>query len=166
MDKKGAECNCCTESYPDGDVFHAQCGHNFCLECVRTLFRVSFSDETLFPPRCCDQTFPEQPVDKFLTPELIHQHAEKKIEFNTTHRAYCCSCARFIRPDLIANGIATCGACNARTCIQCVYRAHEGECTEESDKQKVLTLAQQRGWKQCPHCEEMIELSVGCNHMT
>ena len=159
-------CACCRDEYRFFEVATAPCGDNYCRDCLQTLFTESFKGQTLFPPRCHKHEFPLREVAMFLTSEVKARYQEKKIEYSTHPRTYCSDCGNFVRPELIIRNIATCKNCNTRTCTHCKKPVHEGGCPEDPDRKKVLELAADQGWKECPGCGEMVELTIGCNHMT
>ncbi|KAK2461386.1 hypothetical protein APHAL10511_006610 [Amanita phalloides] len=49
------ECMGCFDSFKSFEGLRSSCGHYFCLPCVRTMVMASVSDESLFPPKCCNQ---------------------------------------------------------------------------------------------------------------
>ncbi|XMA18656.1 hypothetical protein WAI453_011447 [Rhynchosporium graminicola] len=56
--------------------------------------------------------------------------------------------------------------CFTVTCKICKGPAHQHDCPQDAATQQVLQLAAAEGWKRCAHCKRMIELKVGCNHIT
>ncbi|EAW06656.1 uncharacterized protein ACLA_083510 [Aspergillus clavatus NRRL 1] len=46
----------------------------------------------------------------------------------------------------------------------CKRAAHEGDCPDEDEE--VLQLSEREGWRRCFQCRKVIELGVGCNHIT
>lgn len=62
----------------------------------------------------------------------------------------------------------TCPDCDTRVCTGCKKVAHPPHilCETDTESQQLLTLGQDQGWKRCPGCHQMIELSVGCYHIT
>jgi predicted nucleic acid-binding Zn-ribbon protein len=43
---------------------------------------------------------------------------------------------------------------------------HEGACDIEAVDQAMKDLAAQEGWPTCPGCSRMVELNLGCFHIT
>jgi len=68
----------------------------------------------------------------------------------TGTKAYTCTC-----------GMATCSRCK---------QAHENNakhsCKTDDGTEVVLALGKVEGWARCPGCRTMIELNMGCFHMT
>ena len=161
------QCTACDLNKPLFDIFQTPCGHHYCQECLRTLFELSTTDETLFPPRCCRQEIPLQSVKIYLSPALLRTFALKSIEFKTSDRTYCCrpACSSFITSVNITGERATCTACGTHTCTICKNNAHDGDCPEDTATQQVLETAREQGWQRCYNCRRLIELDVGCNHM-
>ena len=152
------------------EVVAVPCQHLYCRECVRRLFIDSTVDETLFPPRCCRQQILVSTVRHFLGSRLTAQFERKAIEFGTLNRTYCWnpSCAAFIDPDCIHGSAGTCSrlGCGRQTCIFCKREAHSGSCPRENPFEETIRLAQEAGWQRCQQCQNMIELGMGCNHIT
>lgn len=150
------------------DVFRTRCGHDYCQECLSTLFRLATTDEALFPPRCCRQVIPLQPVKLYLSPALIRTFEEKSIELKSSNRTYCSqpTCSSFISSDKIDGERATCSACGTHTCTICKNQAHNGDCPEDTATQQTLDTGRQQGWQRCYGCRRLVELEVGCNHIT
>lgn len=169
----GHNCVICQDPIHGVEV-RAPCGHHYDKNCVTDLFEASTRDESLYPPRCCRQPISLSAVQPHLTPAFITLFAEKSREFGTLKRVYCAnpSCSRFLGAQNNGwfAGPMTCPApgCNTRTCAGC--KAKIGLSTHvckasETDKE-VLALSKNSGWARCPGCEQMIELHMGCFHMT
>lgn len=87
---------------------------------------------------------------------------------DTPNRTYCSnkSCSIFIRPSNMKGDKATCPECDSRTCTICKSSAHEGDCPQDPAVVALMATAAKEGFKQCPSCRVMVELTFGCNHMT
>ncbi len=162
-------CEACREVKKYFDVIAGPCHHKYIRDCLRELFSAALTDESLFPPRCCRQAIPLNSVGVFLTRELKDQFEAKKVEFSTPNRTYCCrpACSAFVGGDAIENEIATCSECYTQTCTVCKSQAHIGtECPNDTALQAVIDLANEQHWQRCYSCRRMVELEIGCNHMT
>ena len=161
-------CIACDGDTPRPDVCQTPCGHYYCRECLHTLFELSTTDETLYPPRCCRQIIPLPSAKLYLDAALIRAFEEKSIEFKSSDRTYCCqpTCSSFITSATISGEQATCAVCGTITCTICKSNAHSGDCPEDVATQQVLETARQEGWQRCYNCRRIVELDVGCNHMT
>lgn len=161
-------CTVCDSEESLFKVFRTPCEHNYCHNCLSTLFQLATKDETLFPPRCCRQEIPLQLVKLYLSSALIRAFEEKSVEFSSTNRTYCsrptCSC--FISTDNIDGERALCIACGTRTCTICKNNAHDGDCPEDTAIQETLKTGREQGWQRCYSCRRIVELDVGCNHIT
>ena len=166
--KINRRCTACDLSKPLFDVCQAPCGHFYCQECVQVLFELSTTDETLFPPRCCREPIPLQSVKIYLDPTVVRIFEEKSIEYKTSDRTYCSrpTCSSFIATVNITNERATCSNCGTQTCTICKNNAHDGDCPQDVATQQVLEAAHEHGWQRCYNCRRLVELDVGCNHMT
>jgi hypothetical protein len=165
---KKRRCTACQDFVDYSRIARAPCTHEYCEECLRNLFESSMTDESLFPPRCCKQPIPVEAVRIFLTSELARQYEQKKIEFETVNRTYCSSprCSAFLRTNDIKGDRGTCPDCGQVTCIMCKAVAHEGDCPADTDLQLVLATAAENGWQRCYSCRRLVELDLGCNHIT
>ena len=160
-------CTACDLTKPLINVCQTPCGHFYCQECIQTLFELSTSDETLFPPRCCREKIPLQSVRIYLSSVVVQTFEEKSIEFETSDRTYCSqpACSSFIAADDITGEQATCKKCGTQTCTICKNNAHEDDCPEDIATQQVLQAAGEYGWQRCYNCRRLVELDFGCNHM-
>jgi hypothetical protein len=169
---KSTECSSCFEVPSDEDILELSCPseddikHAYCRTCLRSMFEAATTDSSLFPPRCCD---PLQLSDcrPFLSKDLITKFEEKKEELETPNRVYCskAKCSKWIKPVNIRAGVATCAECSRKTCTSCKTRRHRGLCPDDKDVKALLALAEEKGWKSCPECKNLVELDVGCYHM-
>ena len=161
-------CTACQEQTVFFDFARAPCGHEYCRDCLRELFLASLGDDSLFPPRCCRQSIATgSSIRIFLTGDLIQRYEQKKVEFETSDRTYCSNplCSAFIRVENIANEQASCQNCLTITCTVCKAN-HTGDCPEDVGLQQVLDAAQEYGWQRCYNCRRVVELDIGCNHIT
>ena len=94
---------------------------------------------------------------------------KKAVEFGTKDRVYCHrpACSAFLGSATPAAARLTCIECRAQTCSHCKAAAHSPliRCTSSEDE-GVIALAGQEGWKRCPGCGHLVELTLGCYHMT
>ncbi|KAK2461387.1 hypothetical protein APHAL10511_006611 [Amanita phalloides] len=49
------ECTGCFDPFEPLTGLHSSCGHHYCQPCVHNMVTASVSDESLFPPKCCNQ---------------------------------------------------------------------------------------------------------------
>jgi hypothetical protein len=171
----GHDCVICQDPIR-GTEIRAPCGHYYGIDCVTDLFQSATRDETLFPPRCCRQNIPFAQVQPHLSQTLVTTFQQKEVEFSTLKRVYCSfpTCSRFLGPlseDISASKVYTCPAsgCGRQTCAKC-REQHSGDsthtCRLDADANQVLELSRTSGWARCPGCSQMIELHMGCYHMT
>ncbi|KAJ4422103.1 hypothetical protein N0V82_003296 [Gnomoniopsis sp. IMI 355080] len=157
-------CTSCMEFTPESRLMRAPCQHEYCHDCVKSLFTTAMRDESLFPPKCCQQAIPADQHAKILGWNLVSLYYAKQIEFSTENRTYChnAECGAFIKPG----NIGRCSSCGLRTCVSCKKIAHGGDCPKDAELHRVLEMAEQEGWRRCTKCNAMVELAYGCNHMT
>ncbi|KAK0666973.1 hypothetical protein QBC41DRAFT_396779 [Cercophora samala] len=167
---KKRECVACNDLYYSFDMVSSSgCAHNYCRECIESLFRSAMLDETLFPPRCCGNQLLLETCRYILPPALVGQFQAKKIEFETPNRTYCNipTCSTFVPPQAIKGNIATCVRCRATTCTICKKAAHANtDCPDDPSTQELINLAETEGWQRCHSCSAFVELDRGCYHIT
>ncbi|KAI6841734.1 hypothetical protein KC340_g1232 [Hortaea werneckii] len=152
-----------------GDKFcQVPCEHWYCDDCLQRLFNAILTDQSLFPPRCCQQPFEYAAIKPHLPEELAAQFEAKKEELGNKNRIYCSrpTCSAFIRMDHRDGRVAVCPDCKSETCMTCKGPMHEDECPVDEALESVLKVAEDEDWQRCPDCKGMIELTFGCNHMT
>lgn len=161
-------CIACRNEIKPIDMINAPCDHEYCLSCLEGLFKASMIDESLFPPRCCGTAFDMENVRTMLKSDLIQDFERKQIEFESTNKTYCHStvCSSFIPSSRIMGEVATCPDCELKTCTNCKSESHLDDCPRDTALQQLLLTAQENGWQRCHSCSRVIELNVGCNHMT
>lgn len=161
------DCVACGDRLPSPALFRSPCSHHHCRDCLISLIRSSFQDESLFPPRCCGKHIPIV-TGEWLSPALVGEFRAKKLEYDTTDRTYCSepTCSTFVPPAVIGGEEARCPKCGQKTCIHCKGPSHSGVCSKDGEAQQVLQLAAQNGWQQCYACHRVIELDHGCHHMS
>lgn len=163
-------CVACGDEKEFFEVARVPCknGHEYCRDCLAQLFRLSMTDETLFPPRCCSEPIPLGRVRFFLPSDLAKDFEAKEPELNTKNRTYCHdrTCSAFIPADAIQGDIATCCHCRRTTCTMCKQPSHTGDCPEDTALQQLLDTADAAQWQRCYQCTRVVELDHGCNHMT
>jgi hypothetical protein len=155
------------------------CGHYFDGNCLLEAFQKATRDESLYPPQCCFIPIPFDIIKRHLPDSLVVLYLEKEIEYKTPRRVYCASpmCSRFLgsRDDVCTSKTAatvrkcTSPDCTTRTCGRCTTRVNEGQrhaCKMEKSERQALVIGRSRGWVRCPGCEEMVERTYGCFHMT
>lgn len=169
----GHDCVICQDPIFGGEV-RAPCGHFYDIDCITNLFQSATRDESLYPPRCCRQNIPLSQVQPHLTQTVLAEFTLKAQEFGTMKRVYCVAptCSRFLGPlhEGFFTKAFTCPSptCTMTTCGKCRgrYEGFSHICTPDAETEQVLTLSRASGWARCPGCAQMIELNMGCFHMT
>lgn len=161
-------CGACTAKYRAHDIAKAPCNHEFCQGCLKDMFTLSLTDESLFPPQCCQQPIPMSTCRHLLSTQLRGQVAAKKIEYETPNRTYCSrsKCSTFVPPSHIKGDIAACVRCRTKTCTICKQAAHvDKDCPNDPAIEATVRLAAEQSWRRCPTCQRMVELKSGCYHI-
>ncbi len=162
------DCVACGDRKLECDLMLATCGDHYCKVCVSTLFDHATRDESLYPPRCCREPIPLSIARQYLDEDLVNRFEQKAIEFSALERTYCHDpeCSTFISPEDIDGDKATCPECKMLTCKVCKSAAHENDCPEDPTLEGLMAAAAAAGYQQCYQCKRLVELDVGCNHMT
>jgi len=165
---KHAVCCSCLEAKPKRQTLITLCDQTYCRHCLLDLFKASMTDIELFPPRCCRHNISLEQASVFFTAEFTQEFEEKSVELSTPDPTYCSDpqCAKFVRVEAIQDDVAKCPFCFTKTCTTCKGEDHYGVCPEDPEKQKLLEMAEEEGWQRCFRCKTLVELGVGCNHMT
>ena len=160
-------CIVCSDAFRARHLITAPCGDHYCQACIGQLFDLAMRDESLFPPRCCRQPIPLGIATRMLTAGQVQKFLETRVEFSTPNRTYChdTGCLAFIMPANISGEKAMC-TCGTLTCTVCKAAAHEGDCPEDPAYASLMAFATAEGYQTCRQCKRLVELSIGCNHMT
>ena len=150
------------------------CEHMFCVGCMRSLFRTALGDSSLLPLRCCEVPIDMNIGHDILEPDEADLLISRMTELEATNKMYCPSCSRFINLDLVdaTDSSDLICVCSAILCVSCKTVGHNDMSCETNlrrqrvGEEEVLALAERDGWKRCPGCRAMIELTMGCNHIT
>ncbi|KAJ5158154.1 Zinc finger C6HC-type [Penicillium coprophilum] len=127
------------------------------------------NDEELYPPRCCGNVVPPGVALRVLNYEELRNFSERGLEWSAVDRLYCAdpTCSKFIPPFAIQNEHGTCPACHQQTHLPCRSLAHPRvDCPMDESLHAVLEMAEAENWRRCFNCRTMVELHLGCNHMT
>ena len=128
------------------------------------------TDERIFPPRCCTQPIPFEDVRLFLDDSLVSKFEGKREELEDTKKTYCHvpKCSSYIGQANKEGNVGTCPSSSyvAQTCLLCKQGAHSGDCAKDEAMEQTKQLAKKQGWQKCPTCNRMVELNLGCNHIT
>ncbi|MCJ1335955.1 hypothetical protein MMC09_001229 [Bachmanniomyces sp. S44760] len=165
---RSSHCLGCKETFPPHKLVRCPCEHVCCTECLALLFTRATKDESLFPPRCCQQKIPRTLMETVLSEDELSRFDKAAVEFTTADRTYCArpTCARFIPSSGMTSDLLVCPYCDMEMCAHCKRGSHEGDCPEDQSLQIMLQLAKGEGWQRCHGCNAIVELDYGCNHMT
>lgn len=163
------ECLACSDQMRAYEVARLQCGHNYCHRCLDRLYSEASKDKSLFPPRCCAGTIPDDVAQLLLSDNTAAIFNAKVPELSATNPIYCHvnTCSTFIVDEAIEeSAVAECPKCGAEVCVDCGQGWHEDACAPDESYDALMNLAEEEGWKRCPDCNSLIERTFGCNHMT
>lgn len=161
-------CVSCMTNVPFFETVQCPCSHEYCRGCIAGLFEAAMNDESLFPPRCCSQSIPLGLNQIFLPTKLVGQYRAKELEYSTKDRTYCHlqNCSTFIPPVFITGDMARCPKCQSETCSICKSPSHDNDCPQDMATLDILRIATENGWQRCYSCRRMVDLIIGCNHIS
>lgn len=166
-------CTACMSPILPSDLIQLSCDHSYCMECTMRLFTSAMTDETLFPPQCCGISIPLASVLSEVDTEFEEAFNKRQAELSTpaSERIYCSNqaCSLFLgrRTEGLQEDKVHCPNCHTETCITCKCVAHESSyCPQDPSVVSLMVTAASEGYKQCPSCHLVIELTFGCNHMS
>jgi hypothetical protein len=170
--RKLGHCIACGDTKDFFDVARVSCNHEYCRECLESLFKASMKDESLFPPRCDGKPIKLSLVRFFLPAELAKEFEARDIELSAKNRVYCHDphCSTFIPwpndVEATKEDWLTCPQCERTTCTTCKAAAHTGDCPDDTALQQLVETAGNELWQRCFQCHRFVDLEQGCNHMT
>lgn len=149
--------------------FIAACKHAYCIGCLTPYVEGSLKPGETFPPQCCRIPFTLRILRDHLPQQTIACYESKQAEIATLSSLLCSEpgCRIIIPEDHIVNDLGNCPGCNRNTYSKCRTTQHDGkECPTDKEREEVMKMVKEKGWQACYHCNNMIELNFGCNHMT
>ncbi|KAK8973181.1 hypothetical protein V6N11_049528 [Hibiscus sabdariffa] len=175
------DCGICTETKAVYDSFcTGGCSHIYCVRCTVN-YIVSKLDDNVGSIKC-----PEPSCEGVLDPEFCREILPTDV-FDRWGKALCESAflgsEKFYCPykdcsALLINDGGTviqkskCPFCKRVFCVQCKVAWHSGLTCPRFQKLEPLgpdalfaDLAQRKTWKRCPHCQNYVEKSYGCNYI-
>ncbi|KAF8063958.1 hypothetical protein FPV67DRAFT_1628838 [Lyophyllum atratum] len=169
--QKRAQCISCGDLVRGSAYLKGPCDHDYCPACVADLVDACCRDESLYPPRCCNQPFPNEALAQFLKPMLLATYTAKRMELDVpaANRIFCPvpTCSTFLGSSENAQDHVQCNKCNTFVCPQCRQPSHFDEnCSENQATLAVRELALAEHWQTCPGCRAIVELQMGCYHIT
>ncbi len=168
------ECASCLEETSNNTLVALACQHKYCASCLSQLVGTALQNENLFPPRCCLQEIPAKLIKSNVRLELKQVFKQKVKEFAVPagERLYCPStqCAKWVDTGRLsfASGSIRCPHCKIRICRTCrgTEHADHEDCPQDFGLEATLEEADRAGWRRCYNCRAMVELAVGCRHIT
>ncbi|CAL9234162.1 unnamed protein product [Arabidopsis halleri] len=159
------------------------CCHVFCSECVRRHIEVRLAGgySVTCPQYRCKSKLTYGSCVNILTPK-VKEMWEQRIREDSIHvtdRVYCpnptCSALMSLTELYQLTGSKRCCVkCGEPFCIKCKVPWHnnlsckrykELHSNRATNDNKLTQLANQKSWRQCSKCKQMIELSEGCVHV-
>ncbi|KAF1828664.1 hypothetical protein BDW02DRAFT_584306 [Decorospora gaudefroyi] len=165
-------------------LLSAPCGsHWVCTDDVASFFENATNNESLFPPKCCDQMFMLADYAEYVPVEMAWAYQVKEqgeYAILARFRTYCANraCAKFLHPashikdpkTSVTYAICEAEDCGLSTCVECKQLLEEGtrnhECKQNEDDKRFKQMATEKGYQECSVCGATVELAEACNHIT
>ncbi|KAI9776046.1 MAG: hypothetical protein M1839_000649 [Geoglossum umbratile] len=170
-------CVCCCEEFTTAKSYQTlPCSHTYCRACLRVLIVQTMEDESKMPSKCCSQ-----PITGFVIRNVLSRDEQTKFikliaqySIPWKDRIFCPNpnCGEFVpKPAKIDPKHpfqVTCKRCKTRICKTCKRAAHphDQDCPADWELDAVLHLGENKGWKRCYKCRNLVELTHGCTHIT
>ncbi|KAF3116281.1 hypothetical protein TWF569_000346 [Orbilia oligospora] len=159
-------CNICNETYQNYAVFTLKCKHRYCVECLRDHILHAFGQPGSELPRCCGEALPLTYAGEVLMESELNQLMDRRDAQESSKQISCAGCKKDLLQGSIKDNSAYCIDCAKFTCIHCAKDLHDGICPEDKDMAMLLETAKNEGWSKCGKCNHLVELTIGCFHMT
>ncbi|KAI4196919.1 MAG: hypothetical protein LQ350_006232 [Teloschistes chrysophthalmus] len=168
------ECISCLEDIPSEQAIEVPCRHKYCAPCFSRLVATALQNEDQFPPKCCLQEVPRGIIRKYLPRNELAFFDNKALEYSVAigSRYYCPrpECAKWIdtKKTRIHDGALVCPHCKNSMCTICRGTEHPAgqDCPQDFGLDATLQQAERAGWQRCYNCRALVELSIGCRHIT
>ncbi|GAA5964282.1 hypothetical protein JCM8115_006053 [Rhodotorula mucilaginosa] len=145
------------------------CGHSFCRTCLNEAFLLAARDESLFPPKCCQQVLPTELALPFVSVRTACAFKDARNEYGPKNQVYCymSECSTFLGGDFKSKVNLTCSKCGRQTCSACEGPKHleTQACAADADDAAAAKLAKQVRGVRCKSCLRVLERSGGCEHV-
>jgi hypothetical protein len=167
-----APCVACGETISGRYYVKSPCNHFYDVQCITDLIRHAITDESLFPPRCCKHSLHTHLFNALIPSDVREAFEKKSVEFSTPtkDRRYCPqpTCSSFLGSAQTLSRRVTCPSCKTEVCTHCRKTAHPERqfCEPDDDSAVASALMKENSWQRCPECRAVVELSLGCNHIT
>ncbi|KAL9577196.1 MAG: hypothetical protein Q9212_006520, partial [Teloschistes hypoglaucus] len=168
------ECTSCFDDIPSEEAIAVPCRHKYCASCFSQLVATALQNEDHFPPKCCLQEVPRGIIRKYLPRNELSSFDNKALEYSVAigSRYYCArpECAKWIdtKKTRIRDGALVCPHCNNSMCTICRGPEHPAgqDCPQDFGLDATLQQAERAGWRRCYNCRALVELDMGCRHIT
>lgn len=97
------------------------CGHYICRECLDQAFLHAAKDESLFPPKGCQQAILTNWALPLVSAQTARAFGDAEKECTTEYRVHCykSDCSTFLGGDFGTKVDLTCSECGRQTCSAC-----------------------------------------------
>jgi E3 ubiquitin-protein ligase RNF144 len=142
------------------------CSHVYCHECVTKLFNdCVHKDRFQYPPRCCGEAMPFSKCHLFLPTNLVkdveavHAGLERKTPGTAPSVLICLKLRTSREASVRAQNVKQRHARHVSSGNMRIY-------PEDPHDQAVKKVAEKAGWQKCSECDRVVQLEIGCFHIT
>ncbi len=169
------ECASCLEDMSIKKLVDLTCQHKYCAPCFSQLVSTAMQNENFFPPKCCLQTIPTKLIQPHVPTDVkdLFKLKAKEYAVPAGERWYCPSpsCSKWMDRGKLSSSSPDsfkCPYCKFKICRICHAAAHDDDedCPQDFGLDATLEAAEREGWRRCYRCRAMVELTVGCRHIT
>ncbi|KEQ71256.1 hypothetical protein M436DRAFT_65408 [Aureobasidium namibiae CBS 147.97] len=164
------------------NVFTPECDHAYCFPCLNQLSKQFIRQESTFPVSCCNHEVSYGQVQKESELHVRIQFAAAQEEYSRHHpyrkignplisisrdRSLTKNFSHTSMTGIISSIVATSvGAGDTSTDAAVAQHSPlpTGKCT--MGDAGLESLARTQGWQTCNRCKSVVQLSMGCNHVT
>lgn len=168
-------CASCLEDMSIKKLVDLTCQHKYCAPCFSQLVSTAMQNENFFPPKCCLQTIPTKLIQPHVPTDVkdLFKLKAKEYAVPAGGRWYCPSpsCSKWMDRGKLSSSSPDsfkCPYCKFKICRICRAAAHDDDedCPQDFGLDATLEAAEREGWRRCYRCRAMVELTVGCRHIT
>ncbi|CAH8267532.1 unnamed protein product [Arabidopsis lyrata] len=161
------------------------CRHQFCVECVKRYIEVKLLEGGVLrcPHYQCESKLTLRSCDNILTHKQrdMWERRNREESVPVTDRVYCPNprCSALMSKAELSKSIKEAGVkrrcvkCSQPFCMNCKVLWHNNLLCDDymrwhltEDDMMLKNLANHNMWRQCVNCQQMIERSEGCIHVT
>lgn len=167
------ECLICMTKINENNIINIHKNHFImCKDCLIEQSKVLLRNRDLLPWKCsyCKEELSLSILKDIMDINDYNKLVKRQTEKITGKTLSCLQCdTTYCIPNNLQGGFINCNLCNSNihlTTDLSVGKTNGTQPLGNEDTSCLIHLANQKGWAQCPGCNELIEKIDGCNSMT